>query len=102
YTRAVNELTPAGSSGVIEGFFNPRDLFPTAGNATIQGCSGSNFAEMFYLIVPDPNGTINGNKRSNDQVQRFTIGTTAHEYQHLINAARRIYINNADDFEEVW
>ena len=28
FTRAVNELTPAGSQGVIGGFFNPRDLFP--------------------------------------------------------------------------
>jgi hypothetical protein len=25
-----------------------------------------------------------------------------HEYQHLINASRRIYVNNAEDFEEVW
>jgi hypothetical protein len=26
----------------------------------------------------------------------------AHEYQHLINAARRLYVNDAEDFEEVW
>ena len=31
-----------------------------------------------------------------------SLGTLVHEYQHLINAARRIYINNANDFEEVW
>ena len=28
FTRAVNELTQAGSSGVISGFFYGRDLFP--------------------------------------------------------------------------
>ncbi len=31
------------------------------------------------------------------------IGTLAHEYQHLINAGRRMYVNtDATDFEEVW
>ncbi|HEY6218875.1 MAG TPA: Ig-like domain-containing protein, partial [Gemmatimonadaceae bacterium] len=102
YTRAVNELTPAKSQGIIEGFFNPRDLFPTTGASPDDHCSESNFAEMFYLIVPDPNGTINGNVRSKADVQQFTISVSAHEFQHLINAARRMYVNNADDFEEVW
>lgn len=102
YTRVVNELTPAKSEGVVEGFFNPRDLFPTSGTATLQGCAGSNVAEMFYMIVPDPNGTINGNARTKADVQRSTVAVTAHEYQHLINSARRLYVNDADDFEEVW
>ncbi|HEU0051861.1 MAG TPA: hypothetical protein VFQ39_01745, partial [Longimicrobium sp.] len=26
----------------------------------------------------------------------------AHEFQHMINAARRLYVNSAPDFEEVW
>jgi hypothetical protein len=31
------------------------------------------------------------------------LGTLAHEYQHLINASRRMYVNTeATDFEEVW
>lgn len=102
YTRVVNELTPAKSEGVVEGFFNPRDLFPTTGTATLQGCAGSNVAEMFYMIVPDPLGTINGNVRTKADVQRSTVAVTAHEYQHLINSARRLYVNDANDFEEVW
>lgn len=103
YTRAVNEQTPAGAGYIIEGFFNPRDLFPRT-NSAVGFCDLSNVAEMFYLIVPDPgpNGTINGHARSKSDVLKFTIGTTAHEYQHLINAARRVYVNNADTFEEVW
>ena len=68
YTRTVNELTPAGSQGVVEGFFNPRDLFPTQSAATLQGCAGSNFSERFYLIVPDPAGTINNNVRTKTAV----------------------------------
>jgi hypothetical protein len=102
YTRTVNELTPANSQGVVEGFFNPRDLFPTQATATLQGCAGSNFAEMFYLLVPDPTGTINDNVRTKANVTQSSIAVVTHEYQHLINAARRIYVNNAEDFEEVW
>ncbi|HET9426232.1 MAG TPA: hypothetical protein VFO55_12765 [Gemmatimonadaceae bacterium] len=102
YTRVVNELTPAQSPGVVEGFFNPRDLFPRTATPTLQACTGSNVAEMFYMVVADPGGTINGNVRTKSDVQRSTISVIAHEYQHLINSARRIYVNNADDFEEVW
>ena len=102
FTRAVNELTPAKSQSVVEGFFNARDLFPRTASGTGQTCSGSNFAEMFYVIVPDPSGTINGNVRTKSEVQQLTIAVIGHEYQHLINAARRLYINNANNFEEVW
>jgi hypothetical protein len=102
YTRKVNEMTPAKSAGVVEGFFNPRDLFPTQSTATLEGCAGSNFAEMFYLIVPDPTGTINGNVRTKAAVTQSSISVVAHEYQHLINASRRVYITDAVDFEEVW
>lgn len=102
YTRVVNELTPAESEGVVEGFFNPRDLFPQTGNAQVQGCAGSNVAEMFYMLVPDPTGVVNGNVRTKADVQQSTIAVVAHEYQHLINSSRRIYVNDADDFEEVW
>jgi hypothetical protein len=102
YTRKVNELTPADAEGIVEGFFNPRDLFPTTATAQLEACPGSNVAEMFYMIVPDPNGTINGNVRTKADVQESTIAVTAHEYQHLINASRRLYVNDASDFEEVW
>jgi hypothetical protein len=102
YTPLVNQLTPANSEGVVQGFFNPRDLFPTQTTADFEGCAGSNFAEMFYLMVPDPNGTINDNVRSKSDVIESSIAVVTHEYQHLINASRRMYVNNANDFEEVW
>lgn len=102
YTRVVNELTPAEGEGVVEGFFNPRDLFPKTATGGLQGCAGSNVAEMFYLIVPDPTGSINGNVRTKANVQLSTISVVTHEYQHLINSSRRLYVNDANDFEEVW
>jgi hypothetical protein len=103
FTRAVNELTPTGSQSVVGGFFYGRDLFPTANTIDIQGCPSSNFAEMFYLLVPDPNGVVNGNTRTKLFVQHLTNSTTAHEFQHLINASRRLYINTAaQEFEVTW
>ncbi len=103
YTRAVNGLTPANSGSYVGGFFYSRDLFPTASTAGFQGCSGSNASEMFYLLAPDPSGTINGNVRDTAFIRRVTIGTMAHEFQHLISAERRLYVLGTANYdEEVW
>jgi hypothetical protein len=102
YTRAVNELTPAGSQSVIGGFFHPRDLFPKTATNPADACATSNEAEMFYMLVPDPNGEVNGNKRLKADVLEGTIGVLGHEFQHLINASRRMFVNDATSFEEVW
>ncbi len=105
FTRAVNELTTQGSGTVTLGFFDQRDLFPRAPTPPLTGaaCPGSNVAEMFYLIVPDTGGLVNGNRRSKSSVVTYTNGTVAHEYQHLINASRRMYVNNAGTgTEERW
>jgi hypothetical protein len=101
FTKAVNELTLRNSSaGVVLGFFYGRDLVPfenTAGD-----CPGSNVAEMFYLLAPDPTGRFS-DPRSKADVARTTLSTIAHEYQHLINASRRLYITRATQVnEEVW
>jgi hypothetical protein len=103
YTRAVNEMTPAGSESVIGGFFHPRDLFPKGpGNPNLAPCATSNEAEMFYMLVPDPNGEVNGNVRPKDRVLEGTVSVIGHELQHLINASRRLYVNSVFDFEDVW
>lgn len=100
FTKAVNQLTPRGSGSVVLGFFYSRDLLPKT--STAGDCPGSNVGEMFYLMVPDPQGLVS-DPRSKAQVVSFTNGTVAHEYQHLINASRRLYVNNAGDVqEEVW
>jgi Peptidase M30. len=102
FTKEVNLLTPRGSPGVIGGFFFERDLFPLSDTNDFAGCAGSNLAEMFYVLVPDPNH-VYGDARSKQKVLDVTPGTLAHEYQHLINAGRRMYKNLPfDDFEEVW
>ena len=103
FTKYVNELTPANSDSFIGGFFHPRDLFPKADTDGLQGCGSSNEGEMFYMLVPDPTGVVNGNKYSLGFVDTLTVGVLAHEFQHLINAGRRIYVNvGAVDFEDTW
>jgi len=102
FTRAVNELTPANVNFIVGGFFYSRDLFPRTATPQLQACEGSNLGEIFYMLAPDPQGTINGNVRSTDYVSNTTVGTLAHELQHLINSSRRLFINSAGDFESVW
>jgi hypothetical protein len=104
FTKEVNALTPKGSTGgVVGGFFFERDLFPLTDNTQLglKGCAGSNYAEMFYMLVPDPTG-IYSIPESKSYVNRVTPGTLAHEYQHLINAGRRMYVNSANSFEDTW
>jgi hypothetical protein len=103
YTRAVNELTPRGSGAYVGGFFHPRDLFPTRARDGLSACEASNVAEMFYMLVPDPSGTVNGNVFTREQVLQTSLGTIAHEFQHLINASRRLYdIGTTHWNEETW
>lgn len=104
YTRSVNALTPPSTSSyTIGGFFFARDLYPKTARAGFAACPSSNEAEMFYLLVPDPDGTINNNKRSKSEVTTLNLGTITHEFEHLINAGRRLYVNtSATPNEETW
>lgn len=98
YTRAVNELTPGGSGSYVGGFFFSRDLRPAA------ECPTSNVGEMLYMLAADPAGTVNGNVRTVSFVLDQTMGTLAHELEHLVNASRRMYLNGSwsGELEAVW
>jgi hypothetical protein len=103
FTREVNALTPPNSGGgYFGGFFAPHDLYPRVLTGRLDGCPRSNVGEIFYLLTPDPNGSVNGNRFPKDLVLRTAGGTIAHEFEHLINSSRRMYVNNAEEFEEVW
>ncbi|HEX8394534.1 MAG TPA: Ig-like domain-containing protein [Longimicrobium sp.] len=103
YSRAVNELTPRGSGSYVGGFFYSRDLFPTRDRKGLSACAGSNYAELFYMLVPDPTGVVNGNVFSRNLVVTTTVGTLAHEFQHLINASRKLYVTKTVDWnEDTW
>ncbi|MBW8770702.1 MAG: hypothetical protein JF589_13170, partial [Gemmatimonadetes bacterium] len=103
FTEYVNELTPANSPYFVGGFFHPRDIFLKTGPSSQFTCPTSNEGEMFYMLVPDPSGQVNGNTRTLGFVDTLTTSVIAHEFQHLINATRRLYVNNNfADFEETW
>lgn len=99
FTRAVNDLTPQGASFFYGGFTYSRDLFPKKETKELGACAASNQAEMFYMLVPDP---ARGGAFSLSEVRRTTVGTLSHEFQHLINAARRLYyVKAGDNWDEV-
>jgi hypothetical protein len=103
YTSTVNALTPPGMpGGYVAGYFWARDLLPSLAEGAMDGCQGSNLGEMFYMLAPDPQGTINGNVFTKEMVRQSTVAVTAHEFEHLINASRRLYVNGAEEAEENW
>src|SRR6185369_12725157 len=102
FTRAVNELTPPRANSYVGGFVFSRDLFPNTQTPRAQACAGSNQGEYFYMLAPDPTGIVNGNVRTTGFVDSATVAVLAHEFEHLINATRRLYVNNSPVFEEKW
>ncbi|MDQ2667043.1 MAG: hypothetical protein M3Z05_13665 [Gemmatimonadota bacterium] len=102
FTRAVNELTSTRAASYVGGFAFSRDLFPTTKTARAEACATSNQGEFFYMLTPDPSGTINSNIRTNGFVDSVTTAVLAHEFQHIINSSRRLYVNNTPAFEDKW
>ena len=101
YTSEVNASTPSGSTSFTAGFFWGGDLvLRSEYQAANLTCPQTNEQEIFYMLVPDPNGTINGNARSVDVVRQNTRGTIAHEFQHMINQGRRL-LNPGVKFTEI-
>jgi hypothetical protein len=101
FTPAVNARNPREAESVIIGFFWSGDLFPPVDTERLQGCPESNQAEIFYLIAPDPTGEI-GPTFTLDRVRDLAIPLIGHEFQHLVNASRRLFVNGANVFEETW
>jgi hypothetical protein len=95
FTPGVNVI-PAPPGAVVGGLFAGRDLVPVA------QCSASNEGEMFYMPVPDPTSSLNGNYTDKAAVAHGMQGVLVHEFQHLINFGRRMYVNFASSAEEVW
>jgi hypothetical protein len=103
YTPEVNRATASGASGFVAGFFWPGDLLKKTEYAQLGiQCPQTNEQEIFYLLVPDPAGTINGNQRSVTVVRQNTRGTIAHEFQHMINYGRRLLNPAVDSAETTW
>lgn len=92
-TPVVNALTPRGSTGFVGGFFFGIDLLPNE--------EGSNAAEVFYALVPDPNG-VHSDPRSKEAVLGVTPAVLSHEFQHMVNFNQRVLMRGAPANEAVW
>lgn len=82
FTPKVNALTPRNESSFITGYFYGCDLLPR------RRCSGSNEAEVFFSLVPDPQGRWSS-PRTHQAVRAAVPPILAHEFQHMIHFARR-------------
>lgn len=103
YTPEVNKATAPNSLGFIAGFFWGGDLvLPNEYVSAGVHCPQTNGQELFYLMVPDPQGTINNNERTIEVVRQNTRGTIAHELQHMINQGVRLFDPAVDSTETPW
>lgn len=95
FTPVVNALTPRGSPGVVAGFFYGIDLYSK------QDFAGSNEAEIFYAMVPDP-AAEHSDRRTVAQVFEQVPPILAHEFQHMIAFNQRRFLAKATSDEELW
>lgn len=103
YTPEVNKLTPPNSTGIVGGFFFGGDLIRKNEYSSTNECRNqTNEQEIFYLLAPDPNATVNGNARTTAGVRQVTRGTIAHEFQHMINQSVRQFNPAVKAFETAW
>lgn len=83
----VNALTPANeckTQGFVGGFFVGGDLGLTD--------TTSNQGEIFYSLVPDPNGTVSC-AHSVAELVETTGSTFLHEVQHMINFGQHVLVH---------
>jgi hypothetical protein len=107
FSPIVNQLSSNLSGSYVGGFFFSRDLFPltttVVGSDTLSGCAGSNLGEMFYLPVVDAAQQYNRFFPDTVTVRIQLLSTIVHEFQHLINAGRHLYVNTtSNSLEESW
>lgn len=91
-TPIVNGLTPKSNCNVvIAGFFFGWDLTQN---------TNSNRGEVFYSLVPDPQGTFSC-PRSVAVVEASAPPTFVHEFQHMISYNQHVFVHQGND-EEAW
>ena len=91
---SVNGLTPSAqcaSHGFIVGYFAGSDLAAT---------TSSNRGEIFYAVVPDPNGSVSCAHSVNALLDAVPA-TFLHELQHLISFSQHVVVHGGQP-EEGW
>ncbi|HEX2249480.1 MAG TPA: hypothetical protein VHH32_03980 [Gemmatimonadales bacterium] len=95
-TQLVNALSPdCDSTGqVILGYFFGADLLPRGTNNP-----GSNEAEVFFGLVPDPNNSDCA--ISVEEANSHLPATFIHEFQHMINFNQHVLLRGGRS-EDTW
>ena len=93
-TCVVNRM--AGTGGIVTGFFFPGDLYQRSGVNP-----ASNAQEIFYTLVPDPDGKCGTAITSSFAVNNILPGVIGHEYQHM-NSFNQHVFKNGGSTEEPW
>ena len=91
---SVNQLTTAAAcrtNGYVAGYFNGTDFGTTA---------SSNRGEVFYAVVPDPNGVLSC-AHTVSNLLATVPATFLHELQHLINFSQHVAVQGGQP-EEGW
>jgi hypothetical protein len=94
-TPVVNALTPraqCSTLGYVAGFFDGGDLVNTD--------TTSNGGEVFYSLVPDPNGQVSC-PHTPGNLEDELGATFLHELQHLINFSQHVLVRRSNA-EEGW
>jgi len=85
FTRAMNELDPPASSGVVpEGRYMVRDRLSRS------ECPAGNVGEVIYMKVPDPTGAVNSNVRTASYIRGRTGLMAAMEMALMIADDRHV------------
>ncbi len=92
-TPRVNVLSESPEDAIVGGFFYAGDLLPAQ--------EGSNAGEVFYGLVPDPDGTL-GFAITVEEVKLGIPAVMAHELQHMIHFNRRVLEAGAVGGETLW
>jgi hypothetical protein len=86
-SKVVNADTPAATcttQGFVAGFFNPEDFSGSSDPHSNQG-------EIFYSVVPDPNG-VSSCAHTVDEVGFDVPAVFLHELQHLISYSQHVVV----------
>lgn len=93
-TCTVNQM--ASSGGIVTGFFFPGDLYQRSSLNP-----ASNAQEIFYTLVPDPDGKCGASVTADFAVNNILPGVIAHEYQHM-NSFNQHVFKSKGSTEEPW
>lgn len=86
FTPQVNRLGGLGG-GIITGFFLANDLF-----ASGSSNPASNFMEILYVMVPDPQGRFGTTISRSFAMSNLLPSVLPHELQHAINYNQHVFV----------